>query len=64
MGKILLTADVTAATGISRQTIWRLRKAGNFPQPVKRQGRHIGWRESDIERWIADRPTADSRTAA
>lgn len=36
-----------------RTTIWRMVKAGTFPQPVRTDSR-LRWRLSDIKRWIAN----------
>ncbi|MDE0133136.1 MAG: AlpA family phage regulatory protein [bacterium] len=52
---------VLAATGLSRTTLWRLRRTGEFPAPVRLGGdasRAVGWLRSDIEEWILSRPAA------
>ena len=46
---------VTATTGLSRTTLWRLERAGRFPRRVKLSTRAVGWRASDVEAWIAGR---------
>ena len=59
--QILRTADVIAATGLSRTTLWRRVKAGDFPPPIRLGGpesRAVGWRRSEIETWINNRPAA------
>ena len=59
--QILRTADVIAATGLSRTTLWRRVKAGDFPRPIRLGGpesRAVGWRRSEIETWINNRPAA------
>ena len=45
--------------GISQPTIWRMRRAGTFPQPVKISPNRIAWRESDVRAWIDSRASAD-----
>lgn len=53
MEKILTYADITEITGRSYKTIWVWwSKDGTFPQPIKRAGRVIGWRESAVKDWI------------
>lgn len=59
--QILRIADVLAATALSRTTLWRRVKAGDFPAPVRLGGvgsRAVGWRRTDIDTWIDSRPTA------
>jgi prophage regulatory protein len=54
-------ADIVAprhlpdAAGISTTTAWRLRKRGLFPAPVRLSPGRVGWRKSDIDRWLAER---------
>ena len=49
-----------ARIGLARSTIYRMIEAGTFPRPVKIGQRAVAWPESDIERWIAERPEAGS----
>ena len=49
---------VEAATGLSRSTIYRLMRAGQFPEPVKVGLRAVRWRESDLATWLASRPVS------
>lgn len=53
--RILRLPEVSQATGLSRSTIFRLVRAGNFPPSVKLTARTIGWYSTDIETWIAAR---------
>jgi prophage regulatory protein len=47
---------VEKRTGLSGTTIWRLEKAGNFPQRLQLTGGGIvGWFEDEIDAWIHDR---------
>lgn len=41
-------------TSLSRSTIYRLVAEGKFPNPVKISARRIGWRESDLDEFIAN----------
>jgi prophage regulatory protein len=53
---ILRIGDVTRRTGLSRVTIWRLERQGEFPG--RRQltnGRSVGWLSSEIQSWISAR---------
>lgn len=60
---ILRIDDVVARVGLSRRTIYEEIKRGTFPRPLKLTAVAVGWRASDIDRWIADRtnPTDAAR---
>ena len=45
------------ATGVSRSTIWRWVKSGEFPAPIQLGPRAVAWPASEIEGWMAARPT-------
>ena len=52
---ILRWRDVIPIVRLSRVTIWRRMKDGDFPKPVRLGGpksRAVGWRRTDIERWL------------
>lgn len=53
--RILRRPDVEARTGLSRSTLYAWMAAGDFPKPVALGARLVGWRESDIEAWLAAR---------
>ena len=62
MNRILRTPEVVRVTGLSKTTIWRRVRSGDFPAPVKLGSlttRSIGWREEEIERWIDSRSVID-----
>ena len=52
--RIVRMKTVLARTGLSRSTIYRKIAEGTFPAQVKISVNGAGWRESDIDRWIAD----------
>ena len=47
-------------TGLSRSTRWRLERSGSFPHRRQITERTIGWRESEVQQWIADRTETDT----
>lgn len=51
-------AKVEDETGLSRSTIWRLMKAGEFPQKIQLGPRATGWRSEEILQWCRDRGEA------
>ena len=52
---ILRRKQVEARTGLARSTIYHYIKAGTFPRPVPLGPRAVGWIESDVSNWIAER---------
>ena len=58
---ILRTPAVLALIGLSRTSLWRRVRAGDFPAPVRLGGhgsRAVGWRRADVERWLEGLPKA------
>ena len=53
--KILRFPEVEEKIGLSRSTVWRLERAGKFPQRVRIGLRGIGWYESEIDDFLANR---------
>jgi prophage regulatory protein len=62
---LLRESELRNRIKLSHSTIWRLVRAGRFPQPIQLSERAKGWRASDIEKWLASRAemTADERGA-
>ena len=58
MAKILRLKEVNEVTGVCRATMYLMRKAGKFPQPIHISPRSVGWLEEDINQWIAERKAA------
>ena len=56
--KILRRLDVQRITGLSKATLWRLVKAGDFPRPIRLGARAVGWKADEISAWIESRPRA------
>ena len=53
---------VEARTGLSRSTIYQRIKDGTFPPPISLGAKAVGWLDSDIDEWIAER-VKSSRSA-
>jgi prophage regulatory protein len=56
--RVMRRAEVEKAVGLSRSTIYDLMSRGQFPKPIKLGERAVGWRESDVEKWLAEREVA------
>jgi prophage regulatory protein len=53
--RFLANDEVLALTGLSRTTIWRLTKTGEFPASVKISARRVAWDIATVEAWAASR---------
>ncbi len=62
--QMLRAPEVMARTGLSRVTIWRRVKAGNFPAPTELGENSIGWPASVITEWLNSRPHRTYRDEA
>ena len=47
--------QVEMRTGLSRSTIYQYIKDGTFPRPIPLGPRAVGWLESGVSNWIAER---------
>ena len=61
---ILRLPAVKTRTGLSRSTIYLRVSQGTFPRPVSLGGRAVGWLESEIQSWLAERIAASRKVAA
>jgi prophage regulatory protein len=57
--RILRKPAVRDRVGLSDTTLWRRVRDGEFPQPIRIGKGLVGWLESEVDRWIAER--AESR---
>lgn len=62
--KILRLRAVLARTGLTRSMAYALIKAGSFPIPINLGARAVGWLESEIDAWLAERVAARTQTRA
>src|SRR5687767_3112388 len=59
--RIIRLSQVKGTTGLCRSVIYQLEADGKFPNRVRLGARSVGWVESEVQRWIAERIEA-SRT--
>ena len=52
--RIIRLKTVLARTGLSQSTIYRKIAEGTFPTQIKISTNGAGWKESDINRWVAN----------
>ena len=56
--RLLTRRDVEKWCQIARTTIYRLMRAGQFPEPIRIGPRAVRWLRSEVEAWLASRPRA------
>jgi prophage regulatory protein len=62
--RILRDREVRERVGLSRATIWRMIRSGDFPAPVRLGPQSVGWIEREVGDWIAERAAQRPSTAA
>ena len=50
--KFIRLREVEERTGLSDTTIWRYKRAGNFPQRRRLGPNAVAWVDDEIEQWI------------
>ena len=53
--RIIRPRELAERIGLSLATIWRLRRRGELPEPLRLSPGCVGWRASDIDVWLAGR---------
>ena len=56
--RVLRINQVCHWVGLSRSTVWRRLKQGQFPHPIKLGPKAVGWRSDEISAWIRGRERA------
>lgn len=56
--KIMRLRQVEETTGLKKTAIYARITEGRFPQPVNLDGKAVGWVESEIQDWLAERVAA------
>ena len=65
MPRLLTLRDVTAATALSRSSVYALMAESRFPKPIRIGTRAVRWVEQEVLDFIVSRPRAGSdRTPA
>ena len=54
--RMLRFPEVVQRTGLSRTTIWRRVRSGEFPAPVQLSGNVVAWHADQLNRWLQTRP--------
>lgn len=56
--QILRLTQVKALTGLSKTSLYQLIKQGKLKKPIRLGVRSVGWLQTDIEEFIAERVKA------
>jgi len=62
--ELLTQNEVVQLTRLSLPTIWRLRKAGEFPSPFKIGKRRLLWERHEVETWIVEEANRSTENRA
>jgi prophage regulatory protein len=53
--RILRPRELAERIGLSLATLWRLRRRGDLPEPIRLSPGCVGWRASEIDAWLTER---------
>lgn len=56
--QFLSLPSVLEKTSISRASVYNFMREGSFPKQINLGARKVGWLNSEIETWIAERVAA------
>jgi prophage regulatory protein len=62
--RLLRLAQVCELTGLSRMTIYRLERRGEFPSRRQISSNSVAWVDQDVLAWIEARPRVQSALAS
>ena len=55
MDRFVRERECREVTGLSRTTRWRAERMGHFPRRRKISENTVGWLESELAEWLANR---------
>ena len=58
--KFILLPKVQEIVPYSASHIWRLERAGEFPQRVRLGGNRVAWLQSEVSAWVQGKVTSRS----
>jgi Predicted transcriptional regulator len=62
--RILSLSQLLERIPLTRQSIWRMCRVGQFPAPIHLTKSRIGWRWSSVEAWIRERENTPPKRRA
>jgi prophage regulatory protein len=61
--KILRLSEVESYVGLKRSCIYKLINAGGFPRQIQLTSRSVGWRNTEVQKWIYQREVAHGQVS-
>jgi prophage regulatory protein len=59
-GKRVLSLQVVLErVPVSRVTLWRMERAGQFPRRLQISPNRVGWLEADVDAWLEERKVSN-----
>ncbi len=58
VSRIVRPRELAERLGVSLATIWRMRRRGEFPEPVRISPGCCGWSERTLAEWLKQRAEA------
>jgi len=62
--RLIRSSEVVKKVGLSRITLWRMEREGQFPKRRRLGLGAVGWLEHEIDDWIESRKTVEVTTSA
>lgn len=62
--EVISPKDLVFITGLSKTSIWRLERAGQFPPRIQLSPRRVGYRREEVEQWLSSRSTVNAQGGA
>jgi prophage regulatory protein len=59
--RVLSQQAVLEKVPVSRTTLWRMERTGDFPKRMKISPNRIGWLETDVDAWLEERKPSRGR---
>lgn len=61
--KLLTVKEVEARTGLTRVTLWRMEREGQFPRRRRVTTRNVRWIDAEVDEWIENLPKSELKEA-
>lgn len=55
LNKMYRKTEVCSLLGVSHSTLYRWTANNSFPSPIQLGPNTVGWKQSDIEEWLASK---------
>lgn len=59
LSRLVSPAEMLTLLGVSSPTLWRMRRRGELPEPIRISAGRVGWREDVVAAWLESREAAN-----